>query len=134
MNKTKLWKRETDDGRRVECEERDVTRGITWCIDRRTASARAIPATNQRSYLPQACCYYPTLSVQLSPGPPPIVQPFSVGLLRSTLCRVDRDPSVLEASLSPSTREPLYFTSAINQTKPASLLAPSHSVKNETEK
>lgn len=31
-------------------KEKDVTRGITWCIDRRAASTRAIPAANLPTY------------------------------------------------------------------------------------
>lgn len=52
--------------------ERDVTRGITWCIDRCAASTRAIPAANLPTYPKH---YYPFPSRPVcsrfaSPSPP----------------------------------------------------------------
>lgn len=54
--------------------EKDVTRGITWCIDRRAASTRAIPAAN----LPTYPKHYP-LSLIRHPPPHPLSSrpPFS---------------------------------------------------------
>lgn len=76
---TRARERERDGGR-----ERNVTRGITWCIDRCAASTRAIPTyCCQPSYLPQALYPFPSHSVcshspPTSPTSPPFAFPFTL--------------------------------------------------------